>query len=73
MAVTRKLYHSGIGYAVPRNTLAKANELRDWHIYAELGQNAVYTKIWIAVCAFLLLAIAKKRIHIEEPSLYMIS
>ena len=24
--------------AVPRNMLAKANELRDWHIYADLGQ-----------------------------------
>ena len=38
LAVTHKLYHCGISYAVPRNTLAKANELRDWHIYAELGQ-----------------------------------
>ena len=38
LAVTHKLYHCGVSYAVPRNTLAKANELRDWHIYAELGQ-----------------------------------
>lgn len=38
LAVTHKLYHCGIGYAVPRNTLTKANELRDWHIYSELGQ-----------------------------------
>ena len=38
LAVTHKLYHCGISYVVPRNTLAKANELRDWHIYAELGQ-----------------------------------
>lgn len=38
LAVTHRLYHCGISYAVPRNTLAKANELRDWHIYAELGQ-----------------------------------
>lgn len=37
-AISHKLYHSGISYAVPRNTLAKANELRDWHIYANLGQ-----------------------------------
>ena len=37
-AISHKLYHSGISYAVPRNTLAKANELRDWHIYADLGQ-----------------------------------
>lgn len=38
LAIIRKLYHCGISYAVPRNTLAKANENRDWHIYAELGQ-----------------------------------
>jgi transposase len=38
LAVVRKLYHCGISYAVPRNTLAKANENRDWHIYAELGE-----------------------------------
>ena len=37
------------------------------------SENAVYTQIWIAACAFLLLAMAKKRMHIEEPSLYMIS
>lgn len=28
IAVEHKLYHSGISYAVPRNTLAKANEQR---------------------------------------------
>ena len=45
------------------------------HIKSFYGapENAVYTQIWIAVCAFLLLVIAKKRMHIEEPSLYMIS
>ncbi len=45
------------------------------HIKSFYGtsENAVYTQIWIAVSAFLLLAIAKKRMHIEEPSLYMIS
>ena len=37
-AVSHKLYHSGISYAVPRNTLARANELRDWHIYADFGR-----------------------------------
>ena len=36
LAVTHKLYHCGISYAVPRNTLAKANEpeigisMRNW-------------------------------------------
>ena len=37
-AVSLKLYHNGISYVVPRNTLAKANELRDWRIYRDLGQ-----------------------------------
>lgn len=35
-ALSSKLYHCGISYAVPRNTLAKANEKRDWHIYKDL-------------------------------------
>jgi hypothetical protein len=38
LAAVRKLYHCGISYAVLRYTLAKANENRDWHIYAELGE-----------------------------------
>jgi hypothetical protein len=37
-AVYGKLYHSGIKHAVPRNTLAKANELRDWRIYADFAR-----------------------------------
>jgi len=36
------------------------------------SENAVYTQIWIAVCAYLLLAIARKRWQLEE-SLYTIS
>ena len=32
-ALSSKLYHCGISCAVPRNTLAKANEKRGWHIY----------------------------------------
>lgn len=36
-AVSGKLYHCGIRYAVPRNTLAKANELRNWRIYADFA------------------------------------
>jgi hypothetical protein len=28
-------------------------------------QNAVYTQIWIAVCTYLLLVIAKKEFHID--------
>lgn len=37
-AVSSKLYHCGIKHAVPRNTLAKANELRNWRIYADFAQ-----------------------------------
>lgn len=37
------------------------------------SENAVYTQIWIAVCAFLLLALGKKKMHSEESSLYLIS
>ena len=36
-ALSNKLYHCGISYAVPRNTLAKANEKRDWHIYKDFA------------------------------------
>lgn len=35
-------------------------------------RNAVYSQIWIAVCTFLLIAIAKKKYHIEQ-SLYTFS
>jgi len=37
-ALSSKLYHCGISYAVPRNTLAKANEKCDWRIYADFAQ-----------------------------------
>ncbi len=35
--MSHKLYHAGFRATVARNTLAKANELRDWHIYADLA------------------------------------
>lgn len=38
IVVEHRLYHSGISYAVPRNTLAKANEQRDRRIYRDFGQ-----------------------------------
>lgn len=38
IVVEHRLYHSGISYAVPRNTLAKANEQIDWRIYRDFGQ-----------------------------------
>jgi hypothetical protein len=37
-AIPVRLYHMGIRSAVARNTLARANERRDWRIYAEFAQ-----------------------------------
>jgi transposase len=37
-AMRPKLYHAGIRGNVSRNTLAKANEKRDWRIYADFAQ-----------------------------------
>jgi hypothetical protein len=37
-AMRSKLYHSGIRGTVSRNTLAKANEQRDWRIYSDFAQ-----------------------------------
>lgn len=37
-AMQAKLYHMGIRARVSRNTLAKANENRDWRIYADFAQ-----------------------------------
>ena len=34
----KRLYHAGLRARVARNTLAKANEKRDWRIYADLAQ-----------------------------------
>lgn len=37
-AIQPKLYHVGIRGKVSRSTLARANENRDWRIYAKLAQ-----------------------------------
>jgi Domain of unknown function (DUF4372)/Transposase DDE domain len=37
-ALQPKLYHAGIRGPVARSTLADANEMRDWHIYADFAQ-----------------------------------
>lgn len=37
-AVPHKLYHMGFHNEVARNTLANANEQRDWRIYADYAQ-----------------------------------
>jgi hypothetical protein len=36
--VRPKLYHMGIRGGISRTTLAKANENRDWRIYADFAQ-----------------------------------
>lgn len=36
-----KLYHLGIGKAITKSTLSKANENRDWRIYADLARNLI--------------------------------
>jgi transposase len=37
-ALDKRLYHAGLRARAARNTLAKANEKRDWRIYADLAQ-----------------------------------
>lgn len=37
-----KLYHMGIRCTVARNTLANANAVRNWRIYAEFAQRPWY-------------------------------
>lgn len=39
----KKLYHMGIRGKVSKSTLADANEIRDWRIYAELAQSLIAT------------------------------
>jgi hypothetical protein len=36
-ANSNKLYHLGIGSAISKSTLSKANENRDWRIYQDYG------------------------------------
>lgn len=38
-----KLYHMGIRGGVSRNTLANANKIRDWRIYADFAQSLIQT------------------------------
>jgi hypothetical protein len=37
-AIHKRLYHAGFRGSIARNTLARANEQRDWRIYADLAQ-----------------------------------
>jgi len=41
-AMQEKLYHMGIRGKVSRNTLAKANETRDWRIYSDFAQTLIH-------------------------------
>jgi len=41
-AMREKLYHMGIRGKVSRNTLAKANETRDWRIYGDFAQILIH-------------------------------
>ena len=36
-----KLYHLGLRSVVARNTLANANAVQDWHIYADFAQSLI--------------------------------
>ena len=38
-----KLYHMGISSNISRNTLANANKVRDWRIYADFAQSLIHT------------------------------
>lgn len=42
-AAKQKLYHMGIRGKVSRNTLANANQVRDWRIYADFAQVLIGT------------------------------
>ena len=42
-SMQKKLYHMGIRGKVSRSTLAKANEKRDWRIYANFAQTLIHT------------------------------
>ena len=42
-AQPEKIYHMGIRGGMARNTLANANAMRDWRIYAELAQRLIRT------------------------------
>ena len=37
-----KLYHMGLNSGVSRNTLANANHVRDWRIYADFAQSLIH-------------------------------
>ena len=42
-AQASKLYHMGINRRISRNTLANANQTRDWRLYADFAQRLIHT------------------------------
>jgi len=42
-SMQKKLYHIGIRGKISRSTLAKANEKRNWRIYADFAQTLIHT------------------------------
>ena len=42
-AQASKLYHMGIASGISRNTLANANQTRDWRLYADFAQRLIHT------------------------------
>jgi hypothetical protein len=65
-----KLYHLGIRKGVAKSTLADANEVRNWRIYAEFSQLLI-SQVWTAVAVYVLIAIIKKKLNLEH-SIYEI-
>jgi IS4 transposase len=39
-------------------------------VFFGTSENAVKTQIWIAICTYVLIAIARKRLHLEDHSMY---
>lgn len=56
-----KLYYLRVHDKVARSTMAGANESRDWRTFAD-SRKAVKKQIWIAVSAYVLAAIVRKRL-----------
>jgi hypothetical protein len=44
-AMRSKLYHAGIRTPISRTTIADANEVRDWRIYADFAQILIHTAL----------------------------
>ena len=42
-SIKKKLYHMGFRGRISRSTLADANEIRNWHIYADFAQVLIHT------------------------------